>query len=515
MGLLDDLVPVAIGSSEVKTVPQPRVKIVDARHAGNAAVDSPAANPEGDRLPGRKRSQKDSGGTVTSTRQLVYDGLDIAEQRDGTNGVVRRYFADGFTVNAQPSTLNYFYAKDHLGSIREVVDGQGVDRERYGYDPYGRVTSHGSRVWEVENQAGEHQRMFYGASATLAVNTGDTLVAYVYLDAAVAPDQVMLQFRVGSSWEHRAYWGANYIALGTDGTDSRRSMGALPDTGRWVRLEVPASAVGLEGKTLNGVSFTLYGGAAKWDRMGKRAAGGGGDQVWCDDEVPAGATTMRYDGAWSASPFVWSQGDFRSDMLYTGHYHHAPTGLHLTLYRAYSPDLARWLFPDPIKEAGGVNLYAYVDNSPVNLWDPLGLLDSNNFSPNDPIHNWSDAFQTPDYDYGGHGRAPKGDRIFDDTNAPEKGEGPAQTPKDVANDIMNDPAYGNGQGVTLLACRTGMGGERSFGQKLANLLGAPVTAPRGDIIIDNSGNTRVGNNPVVPAGQSPKGNPGWETFYPR
>jgi RHS repeat-associated protein len=317
--------------------------------------------------------EKASGGTVTSTRQFVYDGLDIAEQRDGTNRVVRRYFADGFTVNDQPSTLNYFYSKDHLGSIREVVDGQGVDRERYGYDPYGRVTSHGSRVWEVEDQAGEHQRMFYGASATLAVNTGDTLVAYVYLDAALAPDQVMLQFRVGSSWEHRAYWGANYIALGTDGTDSRRSMGALPDTGRWVRLEVPASVVGLEGKTLNGVSFTLYGGAAKWDRMGKRAAGGGGDQVWCDDEVPAGATTMRYDGAWSVSPFVWSQGNFRSDMLYTGHYHHAPSGLHLTLYRGYSSDLARWLSPDPIGEAGGVNLYGYVFNNPANGIDPLGL----------------------------------------------------------------------------------------------------------------------------------------------
>jgi uncharacterized protein RhaS with RHS repeats len=35
--------------------------------------------------------------------------------------------------------------------------------------------------------------------------------------------------------------------------------------------------------------------------------------------------------------------------------------------------LARWLSPDPIGEAGGVNLYGYVENSPLNWVDPLGL----------------------------------------------------------------------------------------------------------------------------------------------
>ena len=51
----------------------------------------------------------------------------------------------------------------------------------------------------------------------------------------------------------------------------------------------------------------------------------------------------------------------------------SPTGLYLTLYRAYSAELARWLSRDPIEEDGGVNLYAYVGNEPVNETDPLGL----------------------------------------------------------------------------------------------------------------------------------------------
>jgi hypothetical protein len=37
-----------------------------------------------------------------------------------------------------------------------------------------------------------------------------------------------------------------------------------------VRLEVPAALVGLEGRTLNGMAFTLFGGRATWDRAGKR-----------------------------------------------------------------------------------------------------------------------------------------------------------------------------------------------------------------------------------------------------
>jgi RHS repeat-associated protein len=78
----------------------------------------------------------------------------------------------------------------------------------------------------------------------------------------------MLQWNDGS-WEHRAYWGANRIAWGVNNTESRYYKGALPATGRWVRLEVPASQVGLEGHVVNGMGFVLYGGRATWDHAGK------------------------------------------------------------------------------------------------------------------------------------------------------------------------------------------------------------------------------------------------------
>jgi len=116
--------------------------------------------------------------------------------------------------------------------------------------------------------AGTHQHYFNSATETLNIELGETLIAYIYLDPANPPTEVMLQWNDGD-WEQRAYWGTNNIDWGTDGTDSRRYMGPLPTAGQWVRLEVPANLVGLEGSTLNGMAFTLFDGRATWDYAGK------------------------------------------------------------------------------------------------------------------------------------------------------------------------------------------------------------------------------------------------------
>jgi RHS repeat-associated protein len=53
--------------------------------------------------------------------------------------------------------------------------------------------------------------------------------------------------------------------------------------------------------------------------------------------------------------------------------YHQPSGLSLYLYRAYDPNLQRFVNRDPIEELGGINLYAFVYNSPLNWIDPWGL----------------------------------------------------------------------------------------------------------------------------------------------
>jgi len=146
-------------------------------------------------------------GTVTSTKQFVWITGDPqpSEERDASNNVTKRYYSQGMQVGS----TNYYYTKDHLGSIRELTDSSSVVQVRYDYDPYGRRTK--------------------------------------------------------------------------------------------------------------------------------------------------------------------VTGTVDADFGFTGHYYHQLSGLQLALYRVYDPDFGRWISRDPIGELGGMNLYGYVLDNPINLWDRLGL----------------------------------------------------------------------------------------------------------------------------------------------
>jgi RHS repeat-associated protein len=58
---------------------------------------------------------------------------------------------------------------------------------------------------------------------------------------------------------------------------------------------------------------------------------------------------------------------------YTSRPWHGRSGLYYYRARWYSPELGRFLTPDPVGPSGGVNLYAYVRNDPTNFFDPWGL----------------------------------------------------------------------------------------------------------------------------------------------
>ena len=146
---------------------------------------------------------------VIKTRRFVWIGNRIAQERDENDVLVRRYFAEGEQRTTRAERGDYYYALDHLGSIREVTDKLGTVQARYDYDPSGKRTK------------------------------------------------------------------------------------------------------------------------------------------------------------------MTGQLDF--DLGYAGYFHHEPSGLDFARHRAYDSILGRWISRDPIAERGGLNLYQYVGNDPVNATDPTGL----------------------------------------------------------------------------------------------------------------------------------------------
>ncbi len=87
------------------------------------------------------------GTTVLSTKRFVWIGERIAQERDAANAITRRYFYEGEQRSeAAGVPRNYYYTRDHLGSIREVTNGAGSVLAHYSYDPYGKRTKPSEKV---------------------------------------------------------------------------------------------------------------------------------------------------------------------------------------------------------------------------------------------------------------------------------------------------------------------------------------------------------------------------------
>jgi YD repeat-containing protein len=107
--------------------------------------------------------EKNSGGTVTNTKQFVWVGESIAEERDASDAVTKRFFPQG----EQVSGTSYYYTRDHLGSVREMTDGSGTIQARYDYDPYGRVTAITSTIPSDFQYAGMYAHATSSLNLTL------------------------------------------------------------------------------------------------------------------------------------------------------------------------------------------------------------------------------------------------------------------------------------------------------------------------------------------------------------
>ncbi|HEX7809220.1 MAG TPA: discoidin domain-containing protein, partial [Thermoanaerobaculia bacterium] len=110
--------------------------------------------------------------------------------------------------------------------------------------------------------SGLHLHYFYNDPNQISIAPGDVLFTDVLLDPCNPPREIILQWFHGTEWG-RAYWGEDLIDA------PRYRIGPLPETGKWVRLEVPAAMLGLNERKISGLAFVLHDGRAWFDHSGK------------------------------------------------------------------------------------------------------------------------------------------------------------------------------------------------------------------------------------------------------
>ena len=135
-----------------------------------------------------------------------------------------------------------------------------------------------------------------------------------------------------------------------------------------------------------------------WDNVSPGGIGGlleatvdGVHYYYCYDGKGNVAGLINDAGEWVAryrynafGNLVAQSGTFDQPYMFSTKRFYAGFGVYDYGYRFYQPIIGRWLTRDPIGEEGGVNLYGFVGNSPMNAVDPLGLT-------RDPMDIYNDA----------------------------------------------------------------------------------------------------------------------------
>lgn len=97
-----------------------------------------------------------------------------------------------------------------------------------------------------------------------------------------------------------------------------------------------------------------------------------GEIVWAADYELWGNAVKETWTHNAKSGGEFSNSTIPQNIRFQGQYLDRESGLHYNTFRFYDPDIGRFISPDPIGIAGGINLYQYAPN-PMGWSDPFGL----------------------------------------------------------------------------------------------------------------------------------------------
>jgi RHS repeat-associated protein len=231
---------------------------------------------------------------------------------------------EGVSLNP-PTTVSVF------NDVNQLTSQSGAVSRTLTYDDNGNLTDDGTREYEWD-----------AADRLTAIEEGTHRSEFTY-------DGIGRRIRIVEKDSNVVTSDVRYIWMGAEIVEERGSSNQVS------RRFYPQGFVDVPGSTKY---FYLR------DLLGS---------VWALTDN-SGAIVSSYDYKPFGEMTAHFMNSVESPIGYAGYWVHEPSGLNLTWFRAYDPEVGRWLSRDPIGETGGNNLYGYVQNNPILLTDPLGLL---------------------------------------------------------------------------------------------------------------------------------------------
>ncbi len=326
------------------------------------------------------------------------------------NGIETKYnydtrgFLTGISTGAD-TVLRRSYLYDTTGNVLSYYDSLNTGNSTsYSYDKQNRLTrmirsslaqdtiryeyyDNGDRRREI---VGYDTTTYTYANNRLTGLSGFTQASFVYDDIGNLVTQV-----VGSDTTEYGYDQANRLVSVTQNDttyqqayNSRSQRSSLTTPGGTSRYIHAA----------NGLLLTEYY-SGDWETDYVYLYGQPIARVWAYNEEVDTTTVTHFDIGWyhndhlgtpqavtdSAKTIRWSaqyypfgalaseNASTLSNPRFPGQYHDRSTDLYYNMFRQYQPTLGRYITPDPIGIAGGLNLYGYAGQNPINYIDPMGL----------------------------------------------------------------------------------------------------------------------------------------------
>ncbi len=365
--------------------------------------------------------EKNSGGTVTATISRTYDGLDRLTQEITAQGTVN-YTYDNASRRATMTVVGQTvvtYTYDNANRLTQMQ--QGTSTVTIGYDNADRRTlltlPNTNSVTYACNAAAELTSLTYKKGATVL---GDLTYTYdaagnrtkvggTFARTTIPPALTTVSYNANNQ---QTTFGTN-----TETYDLNGNLATVTDAG------VTATYMWNARNQLTGISTTGFTASFSYDSFGRRTGktvqgvvtnyvydglnpvqekagavvtanlltGLGIDEFFTRTDG-VGSRTLLPDALGSTVALGDSTGTLQTQYTYEPFGSATQTGLASTnsykytgreddgsgldYYRAryYHPRLQRFIAEDPIGFAGGdINIYAYVQNDPMNGIDPLGL----------------------------------------------------------------------------------------------------------------------------------------------